>query len=152
TDGPASRRRRLQPGSVLGGARAAVGHRGGAGDRAGAGALVHVQVDLAVEAQRALDHRAGTDDDPRPALDLYRKPVRARPVHGDAAAHVPAHADGAVAADGGDAAGQVDVDQPDRAVGRFHVAADAAAAVDENAAVHGFHVAGDARTLADADL
>src|SRR5690606_40732566 len=89
---------------------------------------VRVQRDFALELQLAFDHGARADHDLRLALaDLHREPVRRRAVDGDAAAHVRVDADGDVAADGGDAAAKVDVDQADGAVDRGHVAAHAAA-------------------------
>src|SRR5690606_5218905 len=107
---------------------------------------------LALELQLALDHGAGADDDLRLALaDLHRKPVRRGLVDPDPAGHVRADPDGDIAAYRLDAAGQVDIDQPDRPVHGLDVAADAPARTDEDAAVHRFHAVAHGRALADAD-
>src|SRR5690606_12830957 len=93
--------------SVLRRPRRAVGGGGRAGDLAHPRGVVHVQVDLALEHQLALDHRAGADHDPGLALvDLYREPVGRGLLDPDSAGHVRADADGDVAADRRDAAGQ----------------------------------------------
>src|SRR5690606_4053142 len=130
----------------------AVGHGRGAGHPADARGVVHVEGDLALELQLALDHGAGADDDLRPALaDLHRQPVRRGLVDPDPAGHVRTDPDGDIAAHRLDAAGQVDIDQPDRPVHGLDVAADAPARTDEDAAVHRFHAVAHGRALADAD-
>src|SRR5690606_18353072 len=75
--------------SVRGRSGRAVGHGRGAGHLADACGLVHVQRDLAVELQLALDHGARADHDLRLALvDLHRKPVRRGLVDPAPAGHV----------------------------------------------------------------
>src|SRR5690606_14662693 len=111
-----------------------------AGDLADAGAGVHVQGDFAFEHQLAVDHRVGSDHDPRLAVvaELDRHPVAGRLADLDAAVDVRIDPDRDVAVDGLDAAAQLGPDDADRAVDRFDVVGDIAAAVDEDPAVDGF--------------
>src|SRR5690606_6893623 len=131
--------------------RAFVTDRGGAADAADAGAGVHVEPDLAFEHQRAVDHRVRADHDPRhlPLAEADAEAVRL--LHPQAAPDARAGADGDVAGHRLDAAPDVGVDQPDRAVDRADAAFHAPAAVDEDAAVDGLQVAADARVAAEVD-
>src|SRR5690606_27951124 len=111
--------------------------RGSAGDGADLGAAVHVEVYLALEVQRALDHRVRADDHARFARGLERE-VEVRLLDFDPADHVRADAHRDVAVDRLDALAEAGADQADAAVDRLHAAADLAAAIHEHAAVHGF--------------
>src|SRR5690606_22632862 len=125
-------------------------HRVGAGDRTGAGTAAHVQAHLALELQRALDHRARADHHPRLALGRGLEPAAAA-LDAEAAGHHRADADGDVAVDRLDVAAQLGLDQPDGAVDGLDVAGHGAAAVDEHAAVDGLDAAGGLHVAADAD-
>src|SRR5690554_5003196 len=138
-------------GAGRGGGRG-IAHRLGTADRADAGGVVHVQRHVALELQRALDHRAGPDDDAlAPRAEPDRHPVAARLADPHAAVHVRADADGEVAVGHVDVAPDFGRDQADGAVGIADIAADLAAAADQHAAVDGFDAARDPRALADAD-
>src|SRR3569623_688054 len=114
---------------------------------------MHVQLDLALEHQRAVDDGVGPDDDPRRRVpaETDRDPAGARLFDLDAALDVRTDADGDVAVDGVDDAVQVGVDQADRAVDGGDVLGDVAAAVDEDAAVDGFDAATDLRARIEVD-
>src|SRR3569623_1044893 len=106
---------------------------------------MHVQLDLALEHQRAVDDGVGPDDDPRRRVpaETDRDPAGARLFDLDAALDVRTDADGDVAVDGVDAAIQVGVDQADRTVDGGDVLGDVAATVDDDAAVDGLDAAAD---------
>src|SRR5690606_32564048 len=141
------------PASILRRGRGGEGDGGGAGDLADARAVVDVQLALALEHQRAFDHRVRSDRDARRALlaEIEVPPLVVRLLDVDAALDVRTDADGDVAAHGLDAAAQIGVDDADGAADRGEVAADGAAAADEDRAVDRFQVAGDACALAEAD-
>src|SRR6478672_200195 len=139
------------PRSVLGRGRGVVRLRGGPAHAADAGGVMHVKHHVAFEHQCAVHHRARTDHDARDALLAPLHAIASRLLDADAALHMPAHADGDVTVHGLDAAAEIGIDQPDRAVHGGHVFAHIAAAIDEDAAVDGFDVAIDARLLAEAD-
>src|SRR5688572_27488923 len=147
--------RRIVPACVLrcalfGRRGAGVRHGGGAGDRAGLGAAVHIEGDLALEHQRAFDHGVRSDHYARVAI-VHREQLPVGLGVANAALHVRVGADGDVAVDCFDAAGDLGADQADGAVHGLDVAADDAAAIDVDAAVDGFNALGEAAVGANLD-
>src|SRR5690606_27478312 len=127
-----------------------VGLGGGAADAADARAGVHVQHDVALEHQRAVDHGVGADDDARRALLLPVEGHATGLLHADAALDVRVGAYGDVAGDRLDVAADHGTDDADAAVDVLDAAGHLAAAIQVDAAVDGLDAV-DACALAQAD-